>query len=115
MGLGHALHGFGGHLQTGQNLHLFTATIRGRLLTHQGMHPAHSRRKLRVLDVQFGIHRKLADVTLAAQVIGARQAYWTNHRQNRFGADFLILGVMATGAWQLTLIGRRSFELQQLV
>jgi hypothetical protein len=54
-------------------------------------------------------------VTLAVQVVGPSEAYWTNDRQNRFGTDFLILGVMATGAWQLTLIGRRSFELQQLV
>jgi hypothetical protein len=79
------------------------------------MHPAHSGRKLGVLDVQFGIHRKLAEVTLAAQVVGTREAYWTDDRQQGFAADFLVLGVMATGAWQLTLIGRRSFELQQLV
>jgi len=33
--------------------------------------------------------------------------------QGGFGADFLVLGVMATSARQLTLISRRSFELQQ--
>jgi hypothetical protein len=77
------------------------------------MHAAHPWRKLRVLDVQFDIHRNLADVTLGAQVVGAGDAHWTDDRQHRFAADFLVLGVMATRTWQLTLIGRRGFELQQ--
>jgi hypothetical protein len=77
------------------------------------MHAAHPRRKLSVLDVQFDIHRKLTDVTSGAQVVGAGEAHRTDDRQDGFAADFLVLGVMATAAWQLTLIGRRSFELQQ--
>jgi hypothetical protein len=77
------------------------------------MHAAHPGRKLRIFDVQFDIHRKLTDVTLRAQVIGTGEAYRTYDRQDGFGADFLILGVMATSARQLTLIRRRSFELQQ--
>jgi hypothetical protein len=78
------------------------------------MHATHPGRKLGVLDVQFNIHRKLADVTLRAQVIGARQAHRTYDRQKGFGADFLVAGVMATATRPLPLIGRRSFELQQL-
>src|SRR5437016_10323304 len=43
--------------------------IEGRLLAHQGVHAAHSGRKLRVLDIQFDIHRKLADAALRAQKV----------------------------------------------
>jgi hypothetical protein len=78
------------------------------------MHAAYPRGKLRVLDVQFDIHRKLADVTIGAQVVGAGEAHGTYDRQKGFGADFLVLGVMATAARQLTLIDRRGFELQQV-
>ena len=66
-----ALHRFGGHLQAGQNLHLRPAVIERDLLTHQGLHAAHSGRKLRILDVQFDIHRKLADMAALAQEIRA--------------------------------------------
>jgi hypothetical protein len=55
-GLCCALHGFGGHLQAGQELQLLPAAIEGGLLAYQGLHAAHPRRKLRVLDVQFDIH-----------------------------------------------------------
>jgi hypothetical protein len=78
------------------------------------LHPANPGRKLCVLDVQFDIHRKLAEVTLGAQVVGARNAHRTDNRQHGFAADFLVLGVMVTTTWELTLIGRRGFELQQL-
>jgi hypothetical protein len=77
------------------------------------MHAAHPGRKLRIFDVQFDIHRKLTDVTLGAQVVGAGYAHRTDDRQDGFGADFLVWGVMATAARQLTLICRWGFELQQ--
>jgi hypothetical protein len=77
------------------------------------MHAAHPGRKLRVLDVQFDIHRKLAGVTLGAQVVGTRDAHRTYDRQHGFAADFLVLGVMVATTRQLTLSGRRGFELQQ--
>jgi hypothetical protein len=65
-GLGGTLHRFGRHLQAGQNFHLFPPVIEGGLLTHQGLHAAHSRREFRVLDVQFDIGRKLAGGTVRA-------------------------------------------------
>jgi hypothetical protein len=65
-GLGDTLHGFGGHLQTGQELHLLATVIERGLLAHQSMHAAHPGRKLCIFDVQFDIHRKLTDVTLGA-------------------------------------------------
>jgi hypothetical protein len=78
------------------------------------MHAAHPGRKLRIFDVQFDIHRKLTDVTWGAQVVGASNAHRTYDGQEGFAADFLVLGVMATAARQLTLICRWGFELQQL-
>jgi hypothetical protein len=77
------------------------------------MHAAHPGRKLRIFDIQFDIHRKLAHVTLGAQIVGAGHAHQTNDRQDGLAADFLVLGVMATRARQLTLIRLRDFELQQ--
>jgi len=112
-GLGYTFHGFGGHLQASQQSHVLAAVIEWGLLAYQSMHATHSGRKFGVLDVQFDIHRKLADVTLGAQVVRAREANRTDDRQKGFRANFLVLGMMATGARQLTLIAR-SFELQQL-
>jgi hypothetical protein len=86
--------------------------IEGSRLAHQSMHAAHPGRKLRIFDVQFDIHGKLAHVTLAAQVVGAGHAHRTDDGQDRFEADFLVLGVMAAWARQLTLIRLRDFELQ---
>src|SRR3974377_441345 len=43
------LHGLGRHLQAGQDLDLFAAVLERRLLTHQGLHPAHPGRKFRSL------------------------------------------------------------------
>jgi len=40
-GLSDTLHRFGGHLQTGQQLHLLAAVIERSLLPHPGMHAAH--------------------------------------------------------------------------
>jgi hypothetical protein len=51
-------------------LHLRAAVIERDLLAHQGLHAAHPGRKLRILDVQFDIHRKLADMASGAQVEG---------------------------------------------
>jgi len=93
---------------------LRTPVIERGLLTYQSMHAAYRGRKLCVLDVQFDIHGKLTDVTSRAQVVGAGETHWTYDRQKGFAADFLVLDVMATAARQLTLIGRRGFELQQL-
>jgi hypothetical protein len=66
-----------------------------------------------MFDIQFDIHRKLAHVTLGAQIVGTGDAYQTDDGQDGFAADFLVLGVMAAGARQLTLIRLRDFELQQ--
>jgi hypothetical protein len=76
------------------------------------MHAAHPGRKLGIFDVPFDIHRKLADVTWGAQVVGPGEAHRTYDRQEGFAADFLVGGVMATGARQLTLISPWGFELQ---
>jgi hypothetical protein len=77
------------------------------------MHAAHPGRKLRIFDVQFDIHWKLAHVTLGAQIVRTGYAHRTDDGQNGFAADFLVLGVMAAWARQLTLIRLWDFELQQ--
>jgi hypothetical protein len=87
--------------------------IEGSRLAHQSMHAAHPGRKLRIFDVQFDIHWKLAHVTLGAQIVGAGNAHRTDDGQDGFAADFLVLGVMAAGARQLPLLRLRDFELQQ--
>jgi hypothetical protein len=92
---------------------LLAAAIERGLLAHQGLPAAHPGRKLRVLDVQFDIHRKLADVALAAQVVGSGEACGTDNRQHRFAANFLVLSVMATTTRQLTVIRCWGLELQQ--
>ena len=60
------LYRFGGHFQASQNLHLFAAVIERRLLAHQRLHAAYAGREFRILDIQFDIHRKLADAAVSA-------------------------------------------------
>jgi hypothetical protein len=112
-GLRCALHRFGRYLQAGQNFHLFAAVIEGRLLADDRLHAAHSGRKLRVLDIQFDIHRKLADAALRAQKVRSRNACRAEDRHDGFGTEFLVWSVMATRTRQLALLGRRGLELQQ--
>ena len=65
-GLCGTLHGFGRHLQAGQNFHLFAAVIEGRLLADHRLHAADAGREFRILDIQFDVHRKLADAAVRA-------------------------------------------------
>jgi hypothetical protein len=58
-------------------------------------------------------NRKLADAARHTQIVGTRDAYRADDRQDGFGAEFLVLGVMATRTRQLALLGRRGLELQQ--
>ena len=59
-GLRRALHGFGGHLQIGEQFHLLASVIERGLLAHDGLHAAHPGRGLRVFDIQFDIGGELA-------------------------------------------------------
>ena len=109
-----ALDRFGGHFQTGQDLHLFTAVIEGSLLTDQGVHAAHTGRELGVLNVQFHVGRKLALMTVRAQIVGTPDLYRSHHRQHRFATLFPIMGTLATRASDDALLFcRRGCELQQ--
>lgn len=63
-GLSGALYRFGGHLQTGQHLHLFAAMIKRRLLADQSLHAPHPRREVCLLDIQFVIDRELTLVAV---------------------------------------------------
>jgi hypothetical protein len=65
-GLRRTLYGLGGHFQTGQNFHLLATVIEGCLLAHHRLHAAYARREFRILDIQFDIHRKLADAAVCA-------------------------------------------------
>jgi hypothetical protein len=67
--------------------------------------------KLRIFDVQFDIHWKLAHVTLGAQIVGPGNAHRTDDRQDGFAANFLVLSVMAASARQLTLIRPPGFRI----
>ena len=107
------LHGFGGHLQIGEQLHLLASVIEGRLLAHHRLHAAHPGRELRVFDVQFDIGGELAGVAVRAQVVGARHFHLAHRRQNRFGAQFPVVSRVAARARQRPLFGGRSGELQQ--
>ncbi|MEJ7606153.1 MAG: hypothetical protein WKF37_07760 [Bryobacteraceae bacterium] len=59
-----ALHRFGRNLQARQQFHLLAPALEGSLLAHQCQHAAHAGREFRILDIQFGVGRKLPVVTL---------------------------------------------------
>jgi hypothetical protein len=83
---GGALHGFGGHQQTCQQLHLLAALLEGSFMTDGSQHPSHARRELRVLYVQFDVDGKLAAMTLVTQVIRTQDCGRAHRGQHRFRA-----------------------------
>ena len=91
-GLRRALDRFGGDFQAGQDSHLLPAVIEGRLLTHQGVHAAHSGGELRMLDIQFDIGGEQAGVTVPAQIVGPRYVHRAHHGKDRFGAQLPVVG-----------------------
>ena len=112
-GLRRPLHCLGRHLQIGQQFQLLTALIERGLLTDHGQHAAHSRRELRVFDVQFDISRKLAVVTVPAQVVRARYFHLAHCCQDRLGALFVVVRLMATRTREGPLVCSRGCESQQ--
>jgi hypothetical protein len=66
-------------------------------------------RKLRSFDVQFDIHRKLAYMTLGAQIVGAGHAHRTDDGQDGFAVR---TAQTQTGGklLQLTFIPREAKE-----
>ena len=83
------------------------------LLTDHSQHAAHSGRILRVFDVQFDIGRKLAAVTVRAQVVGARYFHLAQRGQDGLGALLVVMRLAATRTRDGALIGSRGGESQQ--
>jgi uncharacterized protein (DUF2164 family) len=71
--------------QADQHLHLLAPMIEGRVLTNQGLHTAHSRRRFGIHDVQIHIGRKLASMTSRTQVIGPFHPGRTDYGEHWFG------------------------------
>jgi hypothetical protein len=109
-----SLHGFGSHLQIGQQFHLLATPIEGGVLAHHCLHAAHPRGELRVLDIQFDIRRKLAVMAVRAQVVGSRHLHLAYGGEDRLGAQFLVTSMVAASASQGALAGRWGWKLQQL-
>jgi hypothetical protein len=111
-GLRRALHRFGCNLQAGQDLDLLATMIERSCRAHHRRHTADARRHFRIDNVQFRIGRELPLMTLRTQVIGTGNLRRAERREQRFGAQTLILRMMAARTWQLTVILRRGFVLQ---
>jgi hypothetical protein len=107
------LHGFSGHLQVGEQLHLLASMIEGYILTDNRLHAAHPRRGLRVLDVQFDIGGKLARVAARAQVVGTQHCHFAHHSQHGLRSQFSVMSVAAASTGNGPLLRRRGWELQQ--
>ena len=67
-----------------------------------------------MFDVEFDISGELADVTVWAQVVGARDLDFTDSRQHELRAQFPVMSLMAAITRKNTLIGARFCEAQQL-
>ena len=101
---GHALDGFSGEIQAGQQLELLAAMIERSVLPHQCLHPAHTGRELRVHDVEIRVGGELPLVAVGAKKIGTRQDGWTQHGEHRFGAQLAIACWTAAPARNTSLL-----------
>jgi len=63
--------------------------------------------------VQFDIGGELASMAVRAQVVGTRYFHPAHSREDRLGAQFPIVSLVAARARNRALVGRRSRELQQ--
>jgi hypothetical protein len=80
------------------------------LLAYGGLHTAHSRREIRVYDVQFDVSGELPGVTVRAQIIRPRDFHRTDRRQHGLGAEFPVMGLMAAITRNGALLGGRRGE-----
>jgi hypothetical protein len=85
-GLGGAFHSLGGDFQTGQQLHLLAAMIKGSVLAHQRCHTSHPGRQFAIFHVQFEVGGKLSSMTMSAQEVGTLDADPAQNGQHRFRA-----------------------------
>ena len=108
------LHGFRGHLQPGQNFHLFAALIEGRLLAHHRLHAAHAGREFRVFDVQFSVDGELPGVTGGAPIVGSGDFRRAHGGQHGLGAQLVVVGLLAAGASYGAAFLAGCRELEQL-
>jgi hypothetical protein len=104
------LHCLGRHLKIRQQFDLLTPLIERSLLTDHRQHAAHPRRELRVFDIEFDIGRKLALVTVLAQVVRTRYFHRTHRRQDRLGALFVVMCLVATTTRDGPLVRNRCCE-----
>jgi hypothetical protein len=75
-----------GHLQSGQDIHLLTAVVKGNLLPHRSLHTKHPGREFHLLDVQFDIGRECVVVIRAdGDSRGARFARGASRVLSGFG------------------------------
>ena len=72
-GLGGAFDGFGGDVQTREQLHRLAPRSERHLTAHHGFHASHARRGFQTSDTQFGVNRVLAFGAIGAHVIRAPQ------------------------------------------
>ena len=106
------LHRLGGQFQTGQQFQLPAPVIEGSLLAHH-LPAAYSGRTLRLDDVEFGVGRKLAAMTVPAQVVGARYIHPAHGGENRLGAQFPVVSLVTARTRKAPLVGCWSCPLQQ--
>ena len=98
---------------TGDASRLLAPLLERTLLADSSLHAAHTRGELRVLDVQFPISGKLAQVTVRTQVVRACEFGMADDGQNGFGAQPAVAGLLAASTKQSPLIGRRAGKPQQ--
>ncbi len=111
-GLGLALDGLGGDLQTGQQTQLLAPLIERRRLAHQRLHAAHAGGERGVVDVEFGVGGKAAHVAVRAAVVGASDLAPTQRGEQRLGAKLLVVELVAARTSQAALFGRWLFQSQ---
>ena len=84
-GFGGALHRLGGHLQTGQNLHLLLSPWESGLVPEQGQHTAYSRGILGLLHIQLLIDGELAFSALPTEVVRQAQFHLSQNTEQTLG------------------------------
>ena len=108
-----SLHGFGGHLQIGQQFHVLSALVERGLLTEHRLHATHSGGGLGVFDVQFDIGGELTRMAVCAQIIGAGHAHCSHRGEHRLGTQLPVAGLVAARAGDGPQIVGRGVKLQQ--
>ena len=99
-GLGLPLDGLGRHLKSGEQFQLYSTALEAGFAAHYGHHATDPGGEFGAFNVQFGIARTLAGMTIRTQIIRTSHRERSQYRHQMFRPHLMKMRLLAAGAGQ---------------